>query len=355
MIQVKKHIAAMSAYSPPWTGLDRTRYLRFDLNENTQPLPEHVRAALKKLADENTLQMYPNYADFMPKLGQFLQQDPDNLIITNGSDQAIDILLRAFLEQDDAMLIARPEFPIFAQFAQVMNVAIQGVPFNPDMSFPFESFSKAVTEQTKLIVIINPNNPTGSVVSIEQIKQILTDHPNIPVIVDEAYYEFTGLTCQDLLEEHENLIITRTFSKAFAMAGLRLGYIIASKKLISEFYKIRAPFDINSCAIKAAEAQIDHQDEWQAYVREVMNQSKPLLERFFNENSVFYYPGAANFMLVRPPKRDEAVAYLKEKGILVRPMVAPAINDTFRISIGTVEEIKRFIDVYRSYLMLNAL
>jgi len=339
----------MSAYSPPWTGLNRKKYLRLDLNENTQAPPECVNTALKKLIDDKCLQMYPDYSDFLPILSQYTEVKQDNLIITNGSDQAIDIILRAFLGQGDNMLIAQPEFPIFTQVVRVIDAYIQGVPYNQDMSFPFEAFLNAVTADTRLIVIINPNNPTGTLLSLEQIEQILARNPDLPVVVDEAYFEFTGITCQSLLEKYTNLIIVRTFSKAFAMAGLRLGYILASPNIISQFHKIRAPFDVNSCALVAAKAQIENPTEWQKYIHEVMAVSKPLLEQFFEQNKVFYYPGAANFMLVRSEHRDEVVRYLKKQGILVRPMTAPAILDTFRVSIGTVAETQSFIDVYSKF------
>ncbi|CAG1021147.1 partial Histidinol-phosphate aminotransferase, partial [Methylococcales bacterium] len=214
MIHVQSNIAAMTAYTASWGNLDRKKYLRLDLNENTQPLPGHVNAALKRLVDEQSLQMYPNYAHFLPKLSQYANVGVENLVITNGSDQAIHIILTAFLGKGDTMLIVQPEFPIFTQSAQIIGARIMGMPFNQDMSFPFEKFYDAITEDIRLIVIINPNNPTGTLVSLEQIEKILSKNPDIPVIVDEAYFEFTGVTSRSLLDNFSNLIIIRTFSKA---------------------------------------------------------------------------------------------------------------------------------------------
>jgi histidinol-phosphate aminotransferase len=347
---VKPHIAAMSAYSPPWSNLDRKQYLRLDLNENTQAPPECVNIALKNLIDDQHLQMYPDYSRFLPKLCQYVGVEAKQLIITNGSDQAIEIILRAYLAQGDAMLIAQPEFPIFSQVAKVIGADVQTVAYNSDMSFPFEQFLKAVQTNTKLIILINPNNPTGTALTLEQIETILAKNPSLPVVVDEAYFEFTGVTCKPLLEQYQNLIIIRTFSKAFAMAGLRLGYMFAHPDIISQFYKIRAPFDVNSCALAAAEAQLEHPTAWKKYVNEVMTESKPLLEKFLKEHKIDYHTGAANFMLVKPKNRDESVNYLKQQGILVRPMIAPGIEDTFRVSIGTIKDTERFISVFASSL-----
>lgn len=350
MIKVLPNIAAMARYAPPWTGLDRKNYMRLDLNENTQPPPEQVKIALDRLIDAQCIQMYPEYDFFMPKLSSYVGIEQDYLMVTNGSDQGIEIILRAFLAPNDSMIIARPEFPIFGQIAGVIGASIHEILFPVDLTFPYESFDKGINPNTKLITIINPNNPTGTEVSLEFIKYILEKYQQIPVIVDEAYYEFTGTTALDLLKEHHNLIISRTFSKAFAMAGLRLGYIIAHPDIISQFYKIRGPFDVNICAVVAAEAQIDYPDTWRQHVYETMKVSKPSLEDYFDAYGVRYYKGGAHFMLVQPRHRDQAVQYLKSKGILVRPMIAPLIKNMFRMSVGTPEETQIFMDIYRSFL-----
>ncbi|MGN7611020.1 pyridoxal phosphate-dependent aminotransferase [Magnetococcales bacterium HHB-1] len=352
-ISVKPCISELAPYSPPWTGLDRQNYLRLDLNENTSPHPSHVTKALKKLLKQKNLQMYPDYGWFLKKLSQYTDVSEAQTILTNGSDQGIEIILRAFLNPGDGILFARPEFPIFAQVASVIGATIQGVAYEKDLSFPFERFIQAVNKKTKLIVLINPNNPTGTSVSLEQIEKILQKFPHLPVIVDEAYYEFTNITAIHLLDRYPNLIITRTFSKAFAMAGLRLGYILAHPDLIAEFYKIRCPFDVNTCALYAASAQIDENTHWKTYVNEVISLSKPIIEEYFTKKGVPFIPGSANFMLVKPSNRDFAVNHLKKHRILARPMFAPMIDDMFRLSIGTINQMKTFIDVFDRFLKEN--
>ena len=349
-IRVHPHIRDLSIYSPPWTGLDRSQFLRLDLNENTQAPPAGVADALQALIDEPRLQMYPDYSEFIPKLASYASVNTEQLILTNGSDQAIDIILRAFLAVGDAMVVAQPEFPVFSQVAHVIGAQVVGVPFTSDLSFPYTELQQAINVDTRLIVIINPNNPTGTPVTLEQIEQVLQDNPTIPVLVDEAYYEFTGISARSLLEQYENLLIIRTFSKAFAMAGLRLGYVLAHDSIITELYKIRGPFDVNTCALVAAGAQLDMPNAWQQYAKTVMTVSKPFVEDFFQQQAIKYFPSASNFMLVQPDNRDSVVQYLKEHGILVRPMVASAINQTFRLSIGLPAEMQQFIQCYRDYL-----
>lgn len=350
MIKVKPYIEAISAYTPPSSGLDRAEYLRLDFNENTLMPPKHVLQALKEYLDGDRIQMYPTYGKFMKILSEYVGVPTDHLMVTNGSDQGIEIILRAFLGQGDSIVLVEPAFPMFNQIVSVIGAEIDSVPLNDDLSFPDEVFLNTIKPGRSIIVIINPNNPTGTSVSRETIERAVKDYPDIPVYVDEAYYEFTGDTALDLLESSPNLLISRTFSKAFALAGLRLGYIIARPELISQFHKIRGPFDVNSLALVAAEAQLRSPEEWQKFVHKAMKESKPYLERYFKDKEVTFYPGAAHFMLVKPADRDRAVDYLRKSGILVRPQHAHLIADTFRMSVGTLAQTKRFIEVYDRYL-----
>ncbi len=348
---VQEQIKALSIYKPPWSAIDRTRFLRFDLNENTLPLPDCVKTALKGWIDADRIPLYPEYADFMPKLAQYVGTASEQLLVTNGSDQAIEVVLRSFLSKGDELLMAQPGFPMFSQIAGVIGAKIKGIPYTSDLRFPRQDFFAAVSSSTKLIVLVNPDNPTGVSISQEVIEEALRQRPELPVLVDEAYFEFTGATSLELLAQYPNLIILRTFSKAFALGGLRLGYIIAHPDLITEFTKVRGPFDVNTCAIAAAEAQLaDPAASWRRFPQETMQVSKPYLEAFFKEHQVQYYPSAAHFLLVEPTDRDQAVTYLKEQGILVRPMLAPAIKTTFRMNVGTLAQTQQFTAAYADYL-----
>lgn len=353
MINVLPFVARVPTYAPPWANMDRHQYLRLDLNENTLNPSEHVKEALKRYIDDDRIQMYPDYWQFLPKLAQYAGVSKNQLIVTNGSDQAIEIVLRSFLRYGDEIVMAQPGFPMFSQIAGVIGAKISAVPYYNDLAFPFNEYIDTISSNTKLLVLINPDNPTGASIPLSQIKKVLKLWPDIPVIVDEAYYEFTRKTALEFLQYHSNLIIIRTFSKAFAMAGLRLGYIIAHPEIISQFNKIRGPFDVNSVALIAAEAQIDFPKTWKKYVDETMTVSKPYIESFFNENNVRYYPGTAHFLLVQPKDRDKAVDFLKNNGILVRPMTAPSISNTFRMNVGTLAQTKRFIEVYKEHITKN--
>ncbi|HEX7927203.1 MAG TPA: histidinol-phosphate transaminase, partial [bacterium] len=236
-------------------------------------------------------------------------------------------------------------------FSTALSIGVKIVSplYYADMSFPAEEVQAAVTPKTKLIVIVSPNNPTGTSASVEQIEAIVRKNSHIPVYVDEAYYEFSGKTAVPLLAKYDNLVISRTFSKAMAMAGLRFGYAVGRADFLGQLEKLRIPYDVNALALVAAQASLDNPQPWQSYVREVVEQSKPMTERFLREHGVQFYPSDANFLLVRCKDVAGAVKFLETRDILVRPQ-RPPVGDCFRVSMGTVDEMRRFMQAYSEYL-----
>jgi histidinol-phosphate aminotransferase len=193
-------------------------------------------------------------------------------------------------------------------------------------------------------------NPTGTAVAVDFILEIASSHPDVPVIVDEAYYEFTGRTAVGLIGSHANIVVLRTFSKAFAMAGLRLGYVVAAPPVIEQIAKLRNPFDVNELAVVAAEAQLSDLDPMRRYVRQIVNESKPAVIGFCQRTGIPAWPGEANFVLVKPPDCRKAVEFLRDQGILVRSMSAPLLCGMFRVTVSTPAEMSRFTQVLEEYL-----
>ncbi|CAK0769134.1 histidinol-phosphate aminotransferase [Gammaproteobacteria bacterium] len=343
MIQVKANLTDLHAYTPPWAGLERSKFLRLDLNESTQPLPDHAIERMVRFIRQVGVQCYPDYYEFIAKLASYCTVPKDWISVTNGSDQGIDIILRAFLAPGDEMVIARPEFAMFGNIAHLLEARITGVSYEDDFRFPYETFHQAVSPATRLIVVINPNNPTGTPVSLDYIEWLLKRFPEVPILVDEAYYEYTECSALDFLHRYDNLILLRTFSKAFAMAGLRLGYVIARPELIAHFEKIRGPFAVNSLAVEAATAQIEQPEYMRAHVNEIMTHSKPFTKKFLEVNGIEFFEGAANFFLIAPPDQEAMVAHLKSQGILVRALHGPRLEGLIRMGLGTPAEM-RFVE-----------
>jgi histidinol-phosphate aminotransferase len=348
-MKVRKAIQRMTAYHPPLEGRVERDYLLLDFSESTQPPAQPVVDALKAYIDTGRLRIYPSYGEFQGKLAAYAGVAPEQLLITNGSDSAIQLITHVLLGEGDEMVMARPRFFVTEACAQSAGAKVLGPDYaRADMAFPLEGVLAAVTPRTRLIVVVSPNNPTGTSASLEQIETLLRAHPDVPVMVDEAYYEFSGKSAVPLLARHDNLVITRTCSKAFALAGLRLGYALSNAEFIAELSKVRIPYDVNSLAVVAVTAQLEHPEAWQAYVAEVMQRAKPMVERFLREHGVFFYPSEANFLLVRPDDPHAAEDYLKGHDILVRTQRSP-VADCFRMSIGTVAEMQRFMEAWARY------
>jgi histidinol-phosphate aminotransferase len=348
-MKVREAIARMSAYNPPLEGRVERDYLLLDFSESTQPPSPHVEEALRAYIASGRLRIYPSYGRFQDKVAAYAGVRPEQVLLTNGSDSAIQLITHVLLGEGDEMVMAKPGFFVTESCARSAGATVVAPEYpRADMAFPLAGVLAAVTPRTRLIVVVSPNNPTGTCASLEQIETLLRTHPGVPVMVDEAYYEFSGRTAAPLLDRYDNLVITRTFSKAFALAGLRLGYALSNAAFIAELTKVRIPYDVNSLAVVAAEAQLDRPEGWRAYAEEVTQRAKPMVERFLREHGVFFYPSEANFLLVRPDDAQAAADWLKRNDILVRPQRAP-VADCFRMSIGTVEEMRRFMDAWSRY------
>ena len=347
-IEVREAISRMSPYKPPLENRDPEAFLLMDFNESPLPPPPGVIQKISEFLNSH-VHVYPIYGDFLEKLGNYSGVPAENLLLTNGSDQAIDIIMRCLLENGEEAAMVQPGFQMYNQTAGTLGCKLCGPQFPADFDLPHQELKESVNTKTRLIVIINPNNPTGTPVSLEQIEDLLKSFPDIPVLVDEAYYEFTGETCVSLLSSYPNLIVIRTFSKALALPSLRLGYVIASPGFILELQKIRGPYDVNVVAVVAAREQLNNPEHWQKMVRHLMDECKPAIEKYFDEKQVKYFSSKANFMLVEPPDVQQACKFLMENKILVRPM-RPPIAYTFRMSLRMMPEMQCFMDVYSRYL-----
>ncbi|MBH0778967.1 pyridoxal phosphate-dependent aminotransferase [Nocardia bovistercoris] len=349
--RIADHVLGASPYIPEWLDLDRSAFIRLDRNENTAPLPASVRDALVRGVDGVAAQSYPEPGPLQPLIADYVGVPPEYVLATNGSDQGIDLTVRLALPPGGSMAVARPEFAVFHHVADAVGGRILGVPYGPDFEFPYAEFSAAVrAERPDLITLINPNNPTGTAIDIDYVESVIADHPDIAVIVDEAYYEYTGHTVAGLTTRYPNLMVLRTFSKAFAMAGLRLGYVVAAPEIIGHLRKLQNPFDVNQLAIVAGAAQLARVEEMEREVAHAVRVVKPYVVRALTEIGVPVWPGSANFLLVRPDDCAAAVAYLHDAGILVRSMSAPGLRGLFRVSLGSLEEMRKFVEVFRTYV-----
>lgn len=375
----------MSSYKPPLEGRIEGDFLLLDFNERTRPPHSLVVRGMKGELASNTLQVYPEYGDLDKVIADYVGVRADQIIPTNGSDQAIDIIYRALVQKVlnleslsnglqekmrdfinslsdgerwelEGNYVIKPA-PTFAMLDQ--SAHLQGASFirprykGPDLRFPFTEVMRAIRPGIKLIEICNPNNPTGTPVPKEQTEAIIKKaaQNGAAVMVDEAYHEFApGLTVVDLIDRYGNLFITRSFSKTMGIARLRAGCVISQGQNIEQLKKVRGPYDVNSGAVGAMRA-LRHpavRQDIRNYVAEVMGVSKPMIEEFYRANKVRHFPSAAGFYLLEASGLYDFLRNRDGVQILVRPRSDPP--GTVRVSIGTKEDTQRYIEAFEEYL-----
>lgn len=329
-------IKNLKAYTPPLAGRTTFDGLLLDFNE---------RSDSPQVKGKNR---YPEYGGLQTKLAAYCGVSEDQILLTNGSDQAIDVVFRTFVDAGDRVVIPSPTFGMIEQATLLAGADISALLFTqPNLDFPMD---EVLASPAKLIVLCNPNSPTGTLLITEQIATIAKAKPQTLIMVDEAYFEFSGVTAVGLIERYPNIVVTRTFSKAFGLAGLRLGYVVASSEHIAEMRKVCGPYAVSAPAQAAGLRALGNIPVMQQYVAEAMQRSKPLVEEFFEQSSITYYKSAANFVLFQPKDWQAVLAGLEQRGILVRPQDRPGTPGCLRVTIGTVAEMQRFIAAYQQIL-----
>jgi len=342
----------MDAYTPSVIKRSAFDGLLLDSNERLGKPNKNVIRQMTDFARSGNMQRYPEYGDLQKAIARYVGINRSSILITSGSDQAISLVFRTFADVGDAVIIPSPTFSMYGITAQACGNIIKQVRYSDGpISYPTRRVLSAITSKVKLIVICNPNNPTGTLTPLSDIQKIAQKATSATVLVDEAYVEFSKVSCVKLIKTYPNIVITRTFSKAFGLAGTRIGYIIANPTYIRELNKLRGPYDVNSFANIAAAAALGDRGDMERYVSAVMTQSKPVLETFFSANKISFSPSAANFLLIYPANAAQVEKILRNNGILVRRFNSAGLANALRITIGTMKETNQFINVYTKYVL----
>lgn len=346
-IEVGDSVRALRPYqavSSLETILERPNQIphKLDWNEATIPPSPKVIAAISAfLGNTHHLNWYPvlNSTNLISRLARFHGVDGDRLLITNGSDAALDTICTTYLDADDPVLVPWPTYTHFLVFAQTSGARI--VPhYGPDPFGTDQEGLLAALERVRprLIYLVNPNNPTGVLYRPDAVATLLAAAPDTLFIVDEAYSEFSGGSCIHLLDRFSNLVITRTFSKAYAMAGLRIGYALAQPTLIEDMRRVFNPKSVNVLAQIGAMAALEDQEYLNAYLREV-DESKRLMGQWFASRGLECRVTPANYVMVRFEQAPWVVRLLEEEGVYVRDRSQmKQLAGYVRFSVGTVEQ-----------------
>ena len=338
MLKARQCVREMREYHSPLSSPNTQ--LRLDMNESTTGCSPRVLAKLNSM-DAGTLAQYPRREAGEKLVADFLGVAPQQLLLTNGADEAIDLLCRAYLEPQDEIVIVVPTFGMYEVFAQMEHAKAIRVPAGPEFGFPLERVLNALTARTRIVVICNPNNPTGLDVPRSAIMQVIQAAPDAAILLDEAYFDFYGQTMLDQIGKLPNLFVARTFSKAYGLAGLRLGVMVGDVEQMSVLRRMASPFNVNAFAVEClAEALADRQFVAD-YVAQVIA-SRDWLHKELEKLSFKCWPSYGNFILCRFGDEKRAILEaLRARGISLRDR--PDCEGCVRITVGKQQEMERLM------------
>jgi len=336
---IKDNVRALRAYS---LRPDRAS-VKLNQNENPWDVPAEIKRETLRRVNEKPWSRYPDFHALAlhERLAQFAGWPVDGIIAGNGSNELIQALLMVTVGSATRVLISEPTFALYRQITAVLGGEVISVPLNSELTYDVEALRSAIRSASPPVTIIcSPNNPTGCVIDETDLESLLEATRGL-IVIDEAYHEFSGQTVVPLLQQHPNLIVLRTFSKAMATAGLRVGYLLAAPQLTQEIAKAVLPYNLNIISQTAAQVAIEM---YEAKLRPLVNlicaERDRVYERLQEINGLEPVPSRGNFILVRSTKSPRVVFdELLSRDILIRDVSAyPMLGDYFRISIGTPEE-----------------
>lgn len=337
--RVKPAVRALRAYS---LSPDRGR-VKINQNESPWDTPGRIKEETQRRLQTRRWSRYPDFlpASLHERLAEFSGWRSDGIIAGNGSNELIQALLMVTVGPGKRVLISEPTFALYRQISTVLGGEVISVPLTNDFSYDINALQKTVGElQPDVTIVCSPNNPTGCVLSDEDLLTLLGSSSSL-VVVDEAYHEYAGHSVVPFLKEHENLVVLRTFSKAMAMAALRVGYLLAAPQLASEIRKAVLPYNLNAVSQTAAEVAIEmYEDELRPRVRKIIAERERLYSELEAIAGLRPVRSRANFMVVHSSIDPRQVfGELVKRDILVRDVSGyPMLRDCFRVSVGTLEE-----------------
>lgn len=350
MLRAKDRIFSIPVYHPPLAGRDG---LRLDFNENTVGCSPRVLDRLRQISFED-LARYPEKAFAETKMAESLGVSDSELLLTNGTDEAIHLLCQTYLEAGDQALIVAPTYSMYRIYMMVAGANVTAVPMGPTFEFPSDALRAAITDRTRLIAIANPNNPTGTLASIDQLLMLARQAPQAAILIDEAYFEFCGKSVLGARSEYSNIFVARTFSKAYGLAGLRVGALIGDADQMVAARRVSSPYNVNGVALACLPVALEDREFVQNYVSEVL-ESRTRLQDALQALGVPYWPSEANFVLMRVGTTAGEARHFTERmracGILVRDRSADyGCEGCVRITLGPKKHTDKLLDALHAAL-----
>jgi histidinol-phosphate aminotransferase len=343
-LPVRQAILKRRTYEASAEG--RAGKIRLDFNENTAGCGPAVLRALASLTPQQ-FAMYPEYQKPTARIARHLGVRPEELLLTNGGDDALRVFFDTFVEPNTHILICEPTFPMYRYWAEIAGARIEVCRYDSQMRFPLDAVVAALKKRPRVFFLANPNNPTGTLVAPAALRKILTSARKTVVVLDEAYAEFSGFSSLPWIRRYPNLFVARTFSKAAGLAALRLGAVVAARSSLDLVRRAVPPFPVNLAALVAAEAALREGKTIRAYVRSIRRLRESLAAQL-DALGVVTYPSAGNFLLANfGPGGPALFAQLERRGILLRDRSKDIGPGFARITVGTPREMRGLLEEIR--------
>ncbi|MBN1271163.1 MAG: histidinol-phosphate transaminase [Candidatus Aminicenantes bacterium] len=342
MNTVKKCVAGLSEYSV----LQDMGVIKLNQNESPRDIPREVKQKILSRMETLSWNRYPPAVpdSLKERLSDYTGFPSSGILIGNGSNELIQTLVYAFCDSGDRVLVIQPGFSIYERISEIMNVSVVKVPLKKNFSFDVESLICG-SRDVRLMIVASPNNPTGTRLTGKQAEQLLKG-VSCPVVIDEAYYEFSGQSFTKFIQKGFPLFVLRTFSKAFCLAGLRLGYVLGAGKNILQLGKAKLPFSVDIFSQIAGEVLMENRSFLESNLREIVQERERVYAELKKCPGISPYRSSANFILFRCEgmKGTQLFRRLYEQGILVRSFREACLSDMLRVTVGRAEENTLFLE-----------
>lgn len=347
MLKPRPGIASLSSYQSP---ISCRAALNLDLNENLAGCSPRVLARLRAMTAED-ISLYPQRETGERLVAKFLGIASEQVLLTNGVDDALTMLFATYLSESSELLLADPTFVMYPMLGKAFGAKLVHVPAREDFSFSAEGFLSRISPRTRVIAIANPNNPTGTVATAPDLLRIMNAAPDTAVLIDEAYFDFYGQTMLPEIKQYPNLFVARTFSKAYGLAGLRLGALMGSAEQIDHIRRFCPPFNVNAVALACLEEALADQAFVHDYVTQIQ-QGRRHIEKTCHELGLRCWPSFASFVFIRAGMSATAfVETMQHRGIVVRDCsAAPRCQGCVRITVPAREQIDTLLTAMRETL-----
>jgi histidinol-phosphate aminotransferase len=338
----------VKAYHPPLG--DRTG-LRLDFNENTVGCSPRILQRLQKITGED-LARYPERAPIEALVAAHLNVQPEEVLLTNGTDETIHLICETYLDAGNEALIVVPTYSMYEIYAAATGAKAIAIPAGEDFCFPVNGLLSKINENARLIAIANPNNPTGVLLPVGEVLRIAAAAPRAAVLIDEAYFEFCGETVLPAFRQFPNIFVSRTFSKVYGLAGLRIGVLAGNVEQMSFVRRVGSPYSVNAVALACLPEALADQEYIRHYVDEVL-QGRKLLEEELHSLGIKYWPSRANFVLLRIGEQSQTfISAMRSRGILVRDRSNdPGCTGCVRITLGSTADNARLLGSLREIVV----